>query len=138
MKTSLRIVNAITAIDAPGREESLLVRISEAAFNPSSKHSLLSHFQLEDYGCFVDSRAKQHGGLQSFYPNGEGGPKIPLKLSKCLLHFKSHYPTAEELAEIEPIDITQGEIPLRPSDHCDSNDKIDIENNHNTHAHSNL
>ena len=40
-KTGLRVVVAVTALDPPNGEV-VLLRISEAAYNPISQHSLLS------------------------------------------------------------------------------------------------
>lgn len=129
-KTGQRIVKAVIAVDIPGRKEPILIKISEAAFNPSSKHSLLSEFQLKQYGCIVDSIIRRYDGQQVFFPRGEEGPKIHLRFKDCLLHFKSCYPNAEELDTIEPVDVTEGEVLWRSSDHQDKKNKIDVEDNH--------
>lgn len=88
-KTGLRIVKPITTVGIPGRKEPILLRISEAAFNSSSKLSLLSEFQLRQYGCIVDSTARQNGDRQAFFPDSEEISKISLRLKEYLLYFKS-------------------------------------------------
>ena len=56
-KTGLRIVVAVTSVDLPNGS-SILLRISEAAYNPNSSHFLLSEFQLQEKGCKINSKAK--------------------------------------------------------------------------------
>ena len=44
-KTGLRVVVTVTNVNLPDGS-SILLRISEATYNPNSTHSLLSEFQL--------------------------------------------------------------------------------------------
>ena len=60
-KTELRVDVAVTALDLPNGE-AVFLRISEAAYNPNSQHSLLSEFQLQEKRCKIDSKARRHGG----------------------------------------------------------------------------
>ena len=109
-KTGLRVVVAVTALDLPNGEL-VLLRISEAAYNPNSQHSLLSEFQLQEKGCKIDSKARSHGGLQCFWPSGSDKPMIPLTLGGALIHFKHRYPTSDEVVNCTPIDITDCSVP---------------------------
>ena len=109
----LRVIIAITGVELNDGQV-ILLRISEAAFNPNSAHSLLSEFQLQEKGCKIDSKAKRHGGKQAFWPTGEEDVKIPLTVKGTLLLFKHRYPTTEEMANITPIDITEGMVPWTP------------------------
>ena len=52
-KTGLRVVVAVTALHLPDGKV-VILRISEAAYNPNSRHSLLSEFQLQEIGCKID------------------------------------------------------------------------------------
>ena len=112
-RDGLRVVIAITAVEF-GDGKVILIRISEAAFNPNSTHSLLSEFQLQEKGCKIDSKAKRHGGKQTFWPTGQEDVKIPLTVKGALLHFKHRYPTTDEMTNLTPVDITEGMVPWTP------------------------
>ena len=132
-RDGLRVVIAISAVEL-GDGQVVLLRISEASLNPNSDHSLLSEFQLQEKGCKIDSKAKRHGGKQDFWPTGEDDVKIPLTVKSALLHFKHRYPIIEEMANITPIDITEGMVPWTPHKFednpcqiiCDLNDPVII------------
>ena len=66
-KTGLSAVVAVTALDLPNGKL-VLLRISEAAYNPISQHSLLSEFQLQEKECKIDSKARRHGGSNNSGP----------------------------------------------------------------------
>jgi hypothetical protein len=44
------------------------------------------------------------------------GVDIPLGVKNCLVHFKNREPTDEELENLTPIILTQGEVPWNPKD----------------------
>ena len=76
-KTGLRVVVAVTSVDLSD-VSSILLRISEAAYNPNSTHFLLSEFQLQEKGCKINSQAKRHDGLQKFWSIGRKHQSFPL------------------------------------------------------------
>ena len=63
IKGNLAIVSAICAIQLPEGDPIYLV-IHEAIYNPTADHSLLSDFQLREYGTQIDAVATRHGGKQ--------------------------------------------------------------------------
>jgi hypothetical protein len=102
MKRNLPIVSAITAIDLPSGESSLLV-IHEGIYNKTATHSLLTEFQLREFGINIDSICHRHGGTQQLTIKGDRDSNndvltIPLDLSGCMVHFKHRLPTAKEIA----------------------------------------
>jgi len=125
-KLGLHIVVAVTAVDLSDGQ-TILLQIAEAAFNPASTHSLLSEYQLRDYGCKIDSVSIKHGGNQQFLPTGSKDKIIPLSVKAALLHFKNRYPTKEELENIEPIPITCEDVPWKPATFEDDNKGVDPE-----------
>jgi hypothetical protein len=60
IKWNLPIVSAITAIDLPIGQSFLLV-VHESIYNEIAAHSLLSEFQLQEYGIRIDSICHRHG-----------------------------------------------------------------------------
>ena len=61
IKRNLPIVSAITALDLPDGQSILLV-IHEGIYNETSNHTLLSEFQLREFGVIIDSTCHRHGG----------------------------------------------------------------------------
>jgi hypothetical protein len=61
VKRNLPIVSAITAVDLPDGI-SVIVIVHEAIYNDTANHSLLSEFQLRDFGVKIDSICHKHGG----------------------------------------------------------------------------
>jgi hypothetical protein len=61
IKRNLPIVSAVTALDLPNGQ-SVLQYIY--IYNESSNHSLLSEFQLREFGIAIDSICHRHGGAQ--------------------------------------------------------------------------
>jgi hypothetical protein len=43
---------------------SVILTIHEAIYNDTANHSLLSEFQLRDFGLKIDSICHKHGGIQ--------------------------------------------------------------------------
>ena len=56
----------------------------------------MSEFQLQEKGCKIDSKAKGHGGKQTFWPTGQEDVEIPLTVKGALIHLKHRYPTTDE------------------------------------------
>ena len=61
IKRNLPIVSAITALDLPNEQSILLVN-HEGIYNETSNHTLLSEFQLREFGVIIDSTCHRHGG----------------------------------------------------------------------------
>jgi hypothetical protein len=61
VKRNLPIVSTITSVDLPDRA-SLLLIVHEAIYNDTANYSLLSDFQLRDFGVKIDSIRHKHGG----------------------------------------------------------------------------
>jgi hypothetical protein len=123
IKRNLPIVSAITAIDLPSGESILLV-IHEGIYNETPAHSLLSEFQLREFGINIDSICHSHGGTQQMTIKGDSGSDndvltIPLDLAGCMVHFKHRLPTAEESASLKQYCLTQGDVPWNPSSFSD-------------------
>ncbi len=109
VKKNLDIVSAVTAVDI--NDHVYLLQINEAVSNPSAEHSLLSEYQVRDFGTSIDSVPRKHGGTQRM---NVGDVDIPFGVHNCLIHFKSRHPTVEELDKIQPIVLSQGDIPWNP------------------------
>jgi hypothetical protein len=63
VKRNLPIVSAITAVDLPNRISVILI-VHEAIYNDTANHSMLSEFQLRDFGVKIDSICHKYGGTQ--------------------------------------------------------------------------
>jgi hypothetical protein len=61
IKRNLPIDSAIAALDLPNGQSILLV-IHEGIHNETSNHTLLSEFQLREFGVIIDSTCHRHGG----------------------------------------------------------------------------
>ena len=85
VKGNLAIVSAICALQLPNGDTTYLV-IHEAIYNPTADHSLLSDFQLREYGTQIDALAARHGGKQQIQLRD--GTIIPLTLKGCMIHFQ--------------------------------------------------
>jgi hypothetical protein len=88
VKRDLPIVIATTAVDFLDVASVLLI-IYEAIYNDAANHSLLSEFQLRDYGVTIDSICHKHGGTQKMEIQDVGSSiVIPLELAGCMINFK--------------------------------------------------
>ena len=71
MKSNLPIVSAITTVDLPdGSSVSLVVH--EGVYNETANHSLLSEFQIREFGIIIDSTCHRHGGAQQMVIQDDG------------------------------------------------------------------
>jgi hypothetical protein len=115
IKRNLPIVSAITDIDLPSGE-SILLLIHEGIYNQTAAHSLLSEFQLREFGINIDSICQRHGGTQQMTIKGDSDRDshvltIPLDLAGCMVHYKHKLPTAEDIASLKQYCLTQGDVP---------------------------
>jgi hypothetical protein len=91
VKRNLPIVNAITAVDLPDRMSVILI-VHEVIYNDTANHSLLSEFQLRDFGVKIDSICHKHGGTQKMVTQDVGSSLvIPLERHKVILHVIRHH-----------------------------------------------
>ena len=116
IKTDLPIVTAVTMVDTG--EQNILLQVNEAVYNEDADHSLLSEYQMRDFGTIVESTPNKHGGKQQL---SVGDLEIKLGLNNCLVHFIHRTPTDHELATGILHSITRGGIPWNPyhQDHTD-------------------
>jgi hypothetical protein len=104
-------------MDLPNGKSILLV-IHEAIHNDTSNHSLLSKFQLREHGIVIDSTCHRHGGTQKMTitdSNHHDDITIPLELAGCMIHFKHHLLTKEDIMSLHQYCLTQGDAPWNPS-----------------------
>jgi hypothetical protein len=71
VKSNLPIVSAITTVDLPDGSSILLV-VHEGIYNETADHSLLSEFQIREFGIIVDSTCHRHGGAQQMVIQDDG------------------------------------------------------------------
>ena len=115
VKRNLPIVSGITTVDLPDGSSILLV-VHEGIYNETAKHSLLSEFQLREFGIVIDSTCHRHGGAQQMVIQDDNNTVVvPLELAGCMIHFKHRLPTHEELASLKQYCLTQGDTPWKPS-----------------------
>ena len=125
-KSGLPIVTALTVVEHNGSTH--LLRINEAVYNEGSPTTLLSEYQLREYGCIVDSVSVKHliahdgsRGTQCFMPNAD--TTIPFLVNGGLMTFQHRLPTALELTTLIPINITADQ-PWDPNHHYSSAHEI--------------
>ena len=109
VKKNLDIVDALTAVDTP--KGTILLQVNEAVHNPTSEHSLLSEFQMREYGTKIDSVPRRHGGSARMEL---GEDVVNFGLVDCLNYFKARVPTDQELATLKPHVLTQDVIQWNP------------------------
>jgi hypothetical protein len=121
IKRNLPIVSAITALDLPNGQ-SVLLLVHEGIYNETSNHSLLSEFQLREFGIVIDSICHRHGGAQQMIIKDNNHIDIltiPLDLAGCMVHFKHRLPTADDMSSLEQYCFTHGDTPWNPSSFSD-------------------
>jgi hypothetical protein len=114
-KRNLPIASAMLALDLPSGLSILLV-IHEGIYNAIAAHSLLSEFQLREFGIRIDSIRHRHGETRQMTMKGDTDGDIdvltiPLDLAGCMVHFKHRSPAAEEIASLKQYCLTQGDVP---------------------------
>jgi len=113
VKGNLAIVSAICALQLPDGNTIHLV-IHEAIYNPTADHSLLSDFQLREYGTKIDAVATRHGGKQQMQLRD--GTIIPLDLKGCLVNFQHRALNDAEVSEIHLDTLPDSAHHLTPQD----------------------
>jgi hypothetical protein len=91
IKQNLPIVSAVTALDLQNGQ-SVLLLVNESIYNETSNHSLLSEFQLREFGIVIDSNCRRHGGTQQMIikdSNDSDILTIHLDLAGCMVYFCS-------------------------------------------------
>jgi hypothetical protein len=87
VKRNLPILSAISAVDLPDGI-SVILTVHEAIYNDTANHSLLSEFQLRDFGAKIDSICHKYGGTQKIEIQDVGSSLVvPLELAGCMIHF---------------------------------------------------
>ena len=109
-KNNLPIVTAMTIVEVPDQDP-ILLQVNEAVLNKTADHSLMSNYQIAEFGVEVDARPIKHGGTQCMKLE-EG--TVQFKLRHCMVHFNHRSPTLEELSSMTPVVLTQGEAHWDP------------------------
>jgi hypothetical protein len=109
VKRNLPIVSAITAVDLPYGISVILI-VHEAIYNDTTNHSLLSEFQLRDFGAKIDSIGHKHGGTQKMEIQDVGSSLLKyLDLAGCMINFKHRLKTTEEINSLKQYCLMQGD-----------------------------
>jgi hypothetical protein len=75
----------------------VLLIVHEAIYNDTANDSLLSEFQLRNFGVKVDSICHKHEETQKMMiQDVDSSIVILLELAGCMIHFKHRLPTTEE------------------------------------------
>jgi hypothetical protein len=89
IKRNLPIVSAITVVEHPDGISVILI-VHESIYNDTANHSLLSKFQLRDFGVKIDSIFHKHGGIQKMEIQDVGSSLVvPLELAEPTGEFNS-------------------------------------------------
>jgi hypothetical protein len=119
VKMNLPIISVITAVDLPDGI-SLILIVHEAIYNDIANHSMLSEFQLMNFGVKIDSIRHKHGGTQKIVIQDVGSSLvIPVELAGSMIHFEHRLPTTEEINSLKQYCLTQGDTPWNPSSFSD-------------------
>jgi hypothetical protein len=119
VKRNLPIVSAITAVYLPD-STSVLAIVHESIYNDTANHSLLSEFQLRDFGVEVDSICHKQGGTQKMLIQDIGSSLVtPLELAGCMINFKYRLQTTEGINSLKQYCLTQGDTPCNLSSFSD-------------------
>jgi hypothetical protein len=98
----------------------VLIIVHEAIYNDSTDHSLLSEFQLRDFGVKIDSICHKHGDTMEMVLQDDGDPLIiPLEFADCMIYFQHRLSTIEEINSLNEYGLKQGYTPWNPSSFSD-------------------
>jgi hypothetical protein len=101
-------------------QSSVILIVHEAIYNDTANHSLLSEFQLPDFGVKIDSVCHKHGGTQKMEIQDVGSLLvITLELAGCMIHFKHRLQTTEQINSLKQYCLTQGDTPWNASSFSD-------------------
>jgi hypothetical protein len=85
---NLPIDSAINAVDHPDGISVILI-VHEAIYNDTANHSILTEFQLRDFGLKINSICHKHGGTQKMEIQDIGSSLVlPLELAGSMIQFK--------------------------------------------------
>jgi hypothetical protein len=74
----------------------------EAIYNYTGNHTLLSEFQLREFGVQKSLTWHRHGSYQQMVIQDDGESLVvPFKLSSCMRHFKYRLPNDEEVKSLK-------------------------------------
>jgi hypothetical protein len=94
----------------------MILIVHEAIYNDTANHSLLSEFQLRNFGIKIDLICHKHGGTQKMVIQDVGSSLVvPLELTGYMIHFKHRLPTTEAINSLKQYCLTQGDFPWNPS-----------------------
>jgi hypothetical protein len=98
----------------------VILIVHEAIYNDTANHSLLSEFQLRDFGVKLDSICHKHGGTQKMEIQDVGSSLVVyLDTAGCMIHIKYRLPTTEEINSLKQYCLIQGDTPWNPSSFSD-------------------
>jgi hypothetical protein len=90
----------------------VILIVHESINNDKANHSLLSEFQLRDFGVKIDSICHKHGGTQKMViQDVVSSFVIPLELAGCMIHFKHRLPITKEIKSLKQYCLTQDDTP---------------------------
>ena len=101
----LPIGTALAAVDL--EDQTIVLEANEAILMTENHSSLMSTFQVREFGHTIDDVARRHGGTQSIEADGI---TIPLAIKKGLFTMKVRPPTAEEKDDCLRIVLTSDQI----------------------------
>jgi hypothetical protein len=84
----------------------VLLIVHEAIYNDTADHSLLTEFQLRDFGVKIDSICHKYGGTQKIVVQDVGSSLVvPLEPAGCMINFKQRLPNTEEINTLKQYSI---------------------------------
>jgi hypothetical protein len=94
--------------------------VHEAIYNDKANHSLLSEFQLRDFGVKIDPICHKHGETQKIVIQDVGSSVVvTLELAGFMIDFKHQLPTTEEINSLKHYCLTQDNTPWNQSSFSD-------------------
>ena len=113
------------------------MRAAKAIYKETSDHTLLSEFQIRDFGIIADTVSSKHGSRQCLgipvASNLSEPPTkdyFPLIMARCLHQFSHRAPTIAELETLHPLLLTQDQVPWDPGHFYDDPSDDYMRNRH--------
>ena len=88
-KNNLPIVTAVTIVDVP-KHGPVLLQVNEAVLNESADHSLMSTYQMSEFGIPLDACPARHVRSQSMMLDDV---EFKFKWRHCMVSFVHRAPT---------------------------------------------
>jgi hypothetical protein len=80
----------------------VLLIIHDGIYDDEANNSLLSEFQIRDFGVKIDLICHNNGGKQKMVIQDVGSSLVlPLDLAGCMIHFKHRLTTTEEVNSLK-------------------------------------